>query len=103
MRARLASVFKSQPRAHWQDLLQGCDACFAPVLSPAEAAQHPHNQARGIFGAQAQPMPAPRFTRSKTPLPPPPPSPADHSRQVLQEAGIPAAQIDQYFKDGTVS
>lgn len=103
MRARLASVFKSQPRAHWQDLLQDSDACFAPVLSPAEAAQHPHNQARGIFGAQAQPMPAPRFTRSKTPLPTPPPSPADHSRQVLQEAGIPTAQIDQYFKDGTVS
>ncbi len=46
---RLAELFASQPRAHWCALLEGTDACFAPVLSIAEAVEHPHNQARGIF------------------------------------------------------
>ena len=31
--AELAAVFASQPRDHWTALLEGTDACFAPVLS----------------------------------------------------------------------
>lgn len=49
LKARLAALFKSQPRQHWCDLLEGTDACFAPVLSLSEAALHPHNAARGTF------------------------------------------------------
>ncbi|HNB45903.1 MAG TPA: CaiB/BaiF CoA-transferase family protein [Burkholderiaceae bacterium] len=49
LKARLTALFASQPRAHWQALLEGSDACFAPVLGVAEAATHPHNQARGTF------------------------------------------------------
>jgi alpha-methylacyl-CoA racemase len=39
--------------------------CFAPVLSVAEAAVHPHNVARGTYvssaGAGLDVAPAPRF------------------------------------------
>lgn len=49
LKERLTTTFASQPRAHWDALLGGTDACFAPVLSVQEAAQHPHNVARGIF------------------------------------------------------
>jgi alpha-methylacyl-CoA racemase len=45
-------------------LLQFSDACFAPILSLAEAPAHPHNAARGTFaniGGVVQPAPAPRF------------------------------------------
>lgn len=49
LKARLSALFASQPRAHWQALLEGSDACFAPVLGVAEAATHPHNQARNTF------------------------------------------------------
>lgn len=104
MRAKLAEIFKAHPRDHWTALLQDSDACFAPVLSPAEAADHPHNHARGIFsGETSQPMPAPRFSISRTPLPEKPPSPAAHSREVLQDAGFSSTEIDGYFADGTVS
>jgi alpha-methylacyl-CoA racemase len=48
LKARLAALFGSQPRAYWRALLEGTDVCFAPVLSMQEAAQHPHNVARGI-------------------------------------------------------
>ncbi|WIE48441.1 CaiB/BaiF CoA-transferase family protein [Pseudomonas sp. GM17] len=66
LKERLTLLFGSQPRAHWCALLEGSDACFAPVLSPSEAAVHPHNVARGIFQVEPviQANPAPRFSRT---------------------------------------
>ncbi|HEY7810181.1 MAG TPA: CaiB/BaiF CoA-transferase family protein [Allosphingosinicella sp.] len=64
LRDELASIFATQPRDHWCRLLEGSDACFAPVLNMADAPDHPHNQARGTFtdpGGLTQPAPAPRF------------------------------------------
>ena len=45
--ARRADAASSarQPRDHWCALLEGSDACFAPILSLAEAPRHPHNVA----------------------------------------------------------
>jgi alpha-methylacyl-CoA racemase len=78
-RATLSRVFRSRTRAQWCELLEGSDACFAPVLSIAEAAQHPHLAARGTFvevDGVVQPAPAPRFSRTvaRTPSPPEPPA-----------------------------
>ncbi|MDR6915416.1 alpha-methylacyl-CoA racemase [Pseudomonas sp. 3296] len=66
LKERLTSRFRSQPRAHWCALLEGSDVCFAPVLSPMEAAVHPHNVARNTFQTQpiVQANPAPRFSRT---------------------------------------
>jgi alpha-methylacyl-CoA racemase len=63
----LAAIFKTKTRAEWCELLEGTDACFAPVLSLAEAPSHPHNAARGTFverDGRVQPAPAPRFSRT---------------------------------------
>jgi alpha-methylacyl-CoA racemase len=49
LKARLRALFLSQPSAHWRALLEGSDACFAPVLTLAEAADHPHNAARAVY------------------------------------------------------
>ena len=49
LKERLVTLFAGQPRAHWEALLERTDVCFAPVLSVQEAAQHPHNVARGIY------------------------------------------------------
>jgi alpha-methylacyl-CoA racemase len=49
LKARLRALFLSQPSAHWRALLEGVDACFAPVLTLAEAADHPHNAARAVY------------------------------------------------------
>jgi alpha-methylacyl-CoA racemase len=71
-RAMLAEVFARKPRQAWCDLLEGTDVCFAPVLSLAQAPQHPHNRARGTFveiDGAVQPAPRPRFSRT---APPPP-------------------------------
>ncbi|MDR2330058.1 MAG: CoA transferase [Comamonas sp.] len=63
-RARLQALFITEPRAHWQRLLEDSDVCFGMVLSPLEAAAHPHMQARGVYheqGGVLQAAPAPRF------------------------------------------
>jgi alpha-methylacyl-CoA racemase len=49
LKARLTALFANQPRDHWVALLEGSDACFAPVLEVAEVLQHPHLLSRGLF------------------------------------------------------
>ncbi|PLX43883.1 MAG: carnitine dehydratase [Deltaproteobacteria bacterium] len=75
MKERLTEIFKSRTRAQWEELLDGENICFAPVLSLNEAPCHPHNKARGTFievEGVTQPAPAPRFSKNipSTPLPP---------------------------------
>ncbi|MDM1243884.1 MULTISPECIES: CaiB/BaiF CoA transferase family protein [Acinetobacter] len=67
LKQRLAELFQQQSRAHWCDLFEGTDACFAPVLSLAEAPLHPHNVARGSYSQVnniTQPSPAPKFSKT---------------------------------------
>jgi alpha-methylacyl-CoA racemase len=71
----LTKRFLTRTRADWCRILEGTDACFAPVLSMTEAHTHPHNQARGAFvavGGVRQPAPAPRFGTTKLATPRPP-------------------------------
>lgn len=63
--ALLENVFKSKTRDDWAALFDGTDACVAPVLTYAEAADHPQNKARGGLkrhGAFIHPRTAPVFT-----------------------------------------
>jgi acetyl-CoA hydrolase len=72
-----AELFATRTRDEWCALLEGTDACFAPVLNPDEAAAHPHLAARGVYtriDGVLQASPAPRFSR--TPAGPPGPVPA---------------------------
>ncbi|QZD88745.1 CoA transferase [Qipengyuania aurantiaca] len=64
---RLAALFKTKPQAEWVALLEGTDACFAPVVPLDEAKDHPHMKARGAFvdhGGRSHTAPAPRFDRT---------------------------------------
>lgn len=70
-RARLQAIFITQDRAHWQQLLEPTDVCFGAVMSPLEASQHPHMQARGVYSQQGgvlQAAPAPRFDGQAYPV-----------------------------------
>ncbi len=105
LKAKLAAVFAAQPRAHWCALLEGCDACFAPILAMDEAPGHPHNAARATFIAVdgvVQPAPAPRY--SLTPAPPPmaPPSPGRDSDAILAAAGYDPVAIAALRADGVI-
>jgi alpha-methylacyl-CoA racemase len=63
LKERVAKMIKTRTRDEWCETMEGTDVCFAPVLSMAEAPQHPHNRARGTFtGPPDQPAPGPRFS-----------------------------------------
>ncbi|MDO5631058.1 MAG: CaiB/BaiF CoA-transferase family protein [Paracoccus sp. (in: a-proteobacteria)] len=67
IRARLAAIIVTRSRDDWAALLEGTDACAAPVLSMDEAPHHPHMAARGSY-AGAEPAPAPRLSASPATL-----------------------------------
>jgi alpha-methylacyl-CoA racemase len=84
MKKRIADVFQSKTRAEWTAIFADSDACVSPVLSPWEAHEHPHNDARGTFvevGGVLQPAPAPRFSRTDNA---PPVAVDDGGRDVAQ-------------------
>ncbi|KKC27169.1 CaiB/BaiF CoA transferase family protein [Sphingomonas sp. SRS2] len=61
----LAGIFAAKTQDEWCALLEGSDACFAPVLTLVEAAAHPHNVARAQYATRdgvLHAAPAPRFT-----------------------------------------
>ncbi|WP_195840217.1 CoA transferase, partial [Burkholderia pseudomallei] len=96
LRERLAEIFASRPRAHWVELMEGTDACFAPVLSPAEAQSHPHLAARGVYAQRdgiLQAAPAPRFSGSPNAQPGAVPKRGADSAAILREAGFAEDEI----------
>jgi alpha-methylacyl-CoA racemase len=91
LKRQVAGVIKGRTRDEWCTLLEGSNACFAPVLSLKEAPTHPHNIARGGFVAHAgvlQPAPAPRFSKTPGAIQGAPPIPGSHTDEVLQEWGV---------------
>ncbi|GAB4351323.1 MAG: CaiB/BaiF CoA-transferase family protein [Immundisolibacter sp.] len=105
-RAELARIFKTRTRDAWCALLEGSDACFAPVLSLAEAPQHPHNVARGSFievDGALHPAPAPRFSRTPAQVRHGPRPAGADSEAVLADWGFSAERIAQLLRRGAVT
>ncbi len=64
LRRSIADAFAQRTRAEWESVFDGTDACVTPVLSIAEAPEHPQNIARRVFGGPADhrlPNPTPRI------------------------------------------
>ena len=104
-KAKVAAAFKTRTRDAWCEMLEGSDACFAPVLSMQEAVRHPHNRARGTFvegSGLIQPAPAPRYSESTTQPPFLPEAGAD-TDAVLQDAGFAPDQIAALRRAGAVA
>lgn len=106
MRAAIAQAIKQRTRDAWCQLLEGTDACFAPVLSFGEAPGHAHAAQRQAFvdvAGVVQPAPAPRFDRTPADLPRPAPQMGQHSDEVLQEAGYSAADVAALRQAGVLA
>ncbi len=102
LKATLAAHFHQHSREHWCALLEGSDACFAPVLSLAEAPRHPHNVFRGTFGevdGVVQPMPAPRYSGTANGAPT---APRADAESLLAEIGCDAQRIAALRAAGTI-
>lgn len=100
LREEFAAAFAGRTRDEWTAQFAGTDACVTPVLSPAEAPDHPHNQARGTFATidgVLQPAPAPRFSRTAASVQQAPPGDG------LAGWGFAAAEIAELRRTGAVS
>lgn len=105
LKAELATVFRSRTRAEWCALLEGTDACFAPVLTAVEARDHPHHVARHSFveiDGVLQHAPAPRFSRTPAAEPAAPPAPGSDARSVLRDGRYNDAEVDELLQAGIV-
>lgn len=98
LRARFAAAIRTRTRDEWCSVFEGSDACFAPVLTFAEAKAHPHNVARRAHLAVAgvdQPAPAPRFSRTPAAVSRPPPERGALGREALADWGFSPAEIER--------
>lgn len=106
MAARFAEIFASQNRDHWAAVFAGSDACVAPVLDMAEAAQDPHLAARGVYVDVAgvrQASPAPRLSETPARVPTAPTAPGADTEQILAELGWDASMVESLRDEGALT
>jgi alpha-methylacyl-CoA racemase len=85
--------------------MEHSDACFAPVLSMAEAPRHPHNAHRGTYAevaGEVQPAPAPRFSRTPGAISSPPPHAGQHTDEALAEWGFSPDELAKLRDAGAI-
>jgi len=106
MKERFTAIFASKTRVEWEAVFAGSDACVAPVLSAAEAPDHPHNKARGTFTEVAgvvQPAPAPRFLSTPGSIRRPPPNPGQHAEEALADWGMSSDEVAALRSSGAIT
>ena len=103
LKERLGALLLTKTRDEWCAIMEHTDVCFAPVLTMAEAAQHPHNVARGTFievAGVTQPKPAPRFSRTEPEVVSAPAHAGQHTCAVLADWGVAADRIEALVTSG---
>ena len=105
LKEKLAAVFRTKTRAEWDEIMEGTDVCYAPVLTMSEAPDHAHNRARGTFTEVAgvvQPAPAPRFSRTPGDIARPPSHAGQHTDDILGDWGFTAEEVTKLREAGAV-
>ena len=105
-KAIFAERIASKTRAEWEEIFEGSDACFAPVLEPEEAMLHPHNVDRATFVDVAgvpQPAPAPRFDRTPPATPKPPAHLGQNTDEALANWGFTGEQLEALRTSGAIA
>jgi alpha-methylacyl-CoA racemase len=106
LKEELAVIFRTKTRDEWCQIFAAAgDACFAPVLSLAEAPADPHNVARGTFMTRdgiTVPAPAPRLSRTPAAAGGRPAAPGQHTLEVLGDWGFGAEEISELRGSGAI-
>ncbi|HNC51579.1 MAG TPA: CaiB/BaiF CoA-transferase family protein [Accumulibacter sp.] len=97
LRGEMEELFASRTRAEWQNFFAAVDCCVTPVLSVAEAVEHPQFGARGMTvqaDGVAQFAPPLKISGWDFAVERAAPTPGEHGDEVLREAGFSADEID---------
>ena len=106
MKRAFAELFMTRTRDEWAEVFAGSEACATPVLGLGEAADHPHNAARGSFvdvGGRRQPAPAPRFSETPAGVPTPAPEPGANTGEALAAWGLDGNEIAGLREAGAIA
>ncbi|MFN3609995.1 MAG: CaiB/BaiF CoA transferase family protein [Hyphomonas sp.] len=91
LKKKVMDVIKTKTQAEWNEIMEGTDICYAPVLSMADAPTYKHNVDRGTFveiEGVVQPAPAPRFSETPGAIQGRPPGLGEHTDQILKDWGV---------------
>jgi crotonobetainyl-CoA:carnitine CoA-transferase CaiB-like acyl-CoA transferase len=104
-RETLTKVFLGHDVAHWQQVLEGSDVCFAPVLNPIQASEHHHMKARRAYftsDGYLQAAPAPRFREGWSMSRGPVRERGADSEDILRSLGRSETQIAEMRNEGVI-
>ncbi len=105
LRRAFADAFRQKTSAEWCAVMEGQEACFAPVLDLQEAAGHEHLKQRLThieIGGVLQPAPAPRFSRNVPETPKPPSAPGAETDEALADWGFSSAERAELRAAGAI-
>ena len=105
LRERFAAVFREKTRDEWSALLEGTDACYAPVLTLAEARTYAHNRERGAFledRAMPELRPTPRLSQTPGEAGSSPDWPGADTAAVLEESGFSKGEVKALRELGAI-
>jgi crotonobetainyl-CoA:carnitine CoA-transferase CaiB-like acyl-CoA transferase len=105
LRRELETLFAGRTQAEWAALFDGVDCCVTPVLTPAEALDHPQARARGMsIAADGMTQYAPPFRISgwRFAVDRPAPAAGEHGDEILAEAGYTPTEIAALRRDGCI-
>lgn len=103
--ATLEALFASQPLEHWERLFETVDCGVTPVLTFAEAAEHPQLKARAMLveaDGLRQFAPPLKISGHDFPVDRPAPKVGADGTAILQELGYPMTQIERLQQQGVI-
>jgi crotonobetainyl-CoA:carnitine CoA-transferase CaiB-like acyl-CoA transferase len=104
----LSGIFENRSTAEWMRLLEEADVPFMPMHDLHSVQHDPHLQAAGFFGTEDHPsegpirtMRCPMTWQSHAPgTARPAPRQGEHTREVLEAAGMPVDRLDELVAEG---
>ena len=109
--ARMKEIAPSRTTAEWEELLLSIDVPHASFAKMTEISEQPHLKAVDLFqeidhpteGKLRQARPSARFSETPAALRRPAPLLGQHTREILEEAGYTAAEIDALIERGAAA
>jgi crotonobetainyl-CoA:carnitine CoA-transferase CaiB-like acyl-CoA transferase len=108
LKSKLADLFATHPRSHWEHFAAQHDCCLEPALAPHELRSDPHLNARKLFfsteidGVNVENFRTPVTPSIEEHRPGPAPASGEHTGPILAEAGLSPEEIAELRSGGVV-